>query len=136
MVILLLVGTFIAIFEGARWMLSYFVLSNAAAEGTRAGSYMPTSTWSITDIDADVRRATANAVRAPWIDLADSEIHICRVDPAVTSPCTADQNVSPLLSGDVIEVAIGHDFRWLPFAVGWLGTHTYPITAYHRQRID
>jgi Flp pilus assembly protein TadG len=133
MVILLLVGVFIAIFEGARWMLTYFALSNAAAEASRAGSYVPSTGWTTSQIDATIHRA-ARSVLPPWITLPDAEIAICRAQASATT-CTPPGEAT-VLSGYVVEVTITHTFRWLPFAVGWLGQANDTITAYHRQRID
>jgi Flp pilus assembly protein TadG len=133
MVVLLLVGVITAMFEGARWVVTYFVLADAASQATRAGSYVPTTSWTVSEVDDDVKEA-ARSVLPPWITLPDDEITICRAQSTATS-CTAPGETT-ILSGYVIEVTITHTFQWLPFAVGWLGTHSDTITAYHRQRID
>jgi Flp pilus assembly protein TadG len=135
--ILFLIGVLVAIFEGARWLSTYFMLANAAAEGARAGAFVPrTPQWPQDDIDTKITAAT-NRVLAEWIDLTDTNITICRVEPTTaTTACTADSSVSPILSGDDIIVKITYTFRWLPFAAGWLGQSSDTITVSHRERIE
>ena len=136
-VILLLVGAVLAIVEGARWMVTYFALANAAAEGARAGAFVPSAAWSASSIDARID-AAARSVLPPWITLADDEISVCRLATSVDNTCsTGDVAPSPaIISGSFVEITITHTFRWFPFATGYLGQPNDLIRAVHRQRID
>jgi Flp pilus assembly protein TadG len=129
---LLFFGFLVAILEGARWLATYFLLANAAAEGARAGAFAPTPGWPQADIDAKIRMG-ARSVLAPWIDLPDANITICRAAPA-TDPCTT--SVSSVLSGNDLVVTVTYTFQWVPFAAGWLGQAADQITVSHRERIE
>jgi Flp pilus assembly protein TadG len=122
------------ILEGARWVSTYAALANAAADGARAGAYLPTSTWTVSAIDSRVRSA-ARTVLPAWITLADADITVCRRTATATS-CTAPGLTTGLTSGAVIEVTVVYAFHWVPAASGLLGTADTTITVHDSARID
>ena len=83
-VALMLIGVMLAIIEGARWISTYFMLANAAAEGARVGTFT-------TSTDTQIRTATQSILApAPWIVLdPNNDIAICRLPTAAASdnPC-------------------------------------------------
>jgi hypothetical protein len=136
---LFLFGVLVAIIDGARWISTYFILANAAAEGARAGAFVPRNPeWPLANINAKVREE-ARSVLAPWIELADEQITICRAMSATANcspPGLTGASGSPILSGDDIVVTVTYTFQWVPFAEGWLGQIDDEITASHRERIE
>src|SRR5437762_1409613 len=68
LVILLLFGVMVVIIEGARWITTYFALANAAAEGARAGAFVPSTSWPVANVDTKIQ-AAAQSVLMPWMDL-------------------------------------------------------------------
>src|SRR5689334_22408967 len=88
--ILLLIGVFIAITDGARWIATRFALANAAAAGARPGAFRPTPAWDAANIDAQVRTAT-RSVLPPWVTLADADIAVYRVTTSTPLPCTVSE---------------------------------------------
>ena len=129
LVILLFLGMVLAIIEGARLVASHFTLSNAAAEGARAGAFVPTTSLTTATIDNNVRTAVRRTV-VPWVTIPDSNITICR-----RATRSAACGTTPVQSGSVIEVTATYTFRFVPFAGGWLGRANIPLTGHHVARI-
>jgi len=128
-VMLVFLGAVMTTFEGARLLTSAFALSNAAAEGARAGAYVPTSARPIATLDADIR-AAVRATTAFLGTIPDGSITICR---RATSGAACGTTVQ---SGSVIEVTVTYAFQLVPFAGGWLGRAGVNLTGYNRARID
>jgi Flp pilus assembly protein TadG len=127
--ILLFLGMLAAIFEGARLVASYFALGGAAREGARAGVYVPSASRPVGTIDADVRAKVRQTV--PFLgNIPDGDITICRRSTADAACGTTVQ------SGSVIEVTVQHTFQLVPFAGGWLGRASVPLTGYQRTMVE
>ncbi len=121
-VIMLFLGMVVGVLEGARLVASYFVIGNAARDGARAGLY-------ITATDADIQAKANQAAQrvVGTIPSTDNTITICRrAQPAQACGST------PLGVGSVVDVTVTHNFRFLPFAGGWLGQASVMLTGFHR----
>ena len=129
LVIMLFLGMAMGVFEGARLVLGYFALGQAAGEGARAGAFTPTSRYPTTTLDAGVRAAVRSTTSFLGT-IPDDHITICRRTTS-TAACG-----TPVHGGSVIEVTVRHTFAFLPFAGGWLGQVSIPLTGYHRARIE
>jgi Flp pilus assembly protein TadG len=135
LVVLIFLAMLIGIIEGARWISSYFVIANAAGEGARAGAFVPTTSRTVTTLDSSIRTAVHATVDAwPWITVSDGNITICRRKTS-SSSCDAT-GTSTVQSGSYIEVTVTSTFYFLAFEGGWLGRLSYPLTGFHRARID
>jgi hypothetical protein len=119
--------------EGSRWVATRFALANAAAEGARAGAFVPTSAWPLSTIDARIRQVAEHTV-PQWMRITDGTIAICRRRATDTTPCSSP-GVSPVQSGDVLEVTITYHYQWMP-GVGFPGMTTNDMTVFHSVRID
>jgi hypothetical protein len=146
LVVLLLVGVMAVIIEGARWITTYFAVANAAAEGARAGAFVPDPLWPVGNVDSKIQ-AAARSVLMPWMELPNFDgsgvcggtdvICVCRRYTS-TSGCDP-ANTSTVLSNyfSTIDVTVSYTFRWFPFAAGWLGqVVTSEMTGFHRARIE
>jgi Flp pilus assembly protein TadG len=131
--IFLLFPMMLGIFEGARLVSTYFALSNAAREASRAGEYRPSTNFTITMIDANVR-AAAKQTLEPWAVVDDGNITVCRHKSALAAVvATCDTVVD---SGSVIDVTVTSNFVFVPYVGGLLGQVGIPLSGYHRARID
>jgi len=133
-VVVLFLGTIVAVFEGARLVATYFALANAAAEGARAGQY-------VTAGDASVQAAAQRTLQ-PWITItnvstastcSDNDvICICRRATAA-SACGS----TPIERRSVIDVTIRYRLQLVPFAGGFVGqTAGINLTGYKRAIIE
>jgi Flp pilus assembly protein TadG len=139
LVVILFLGLFMAIFEGARFATTAFVIANAAEDGARAGLYFPTSSLPVATIDGYVRTAVRERTATfGWIGtIPDANITICRhalPSAAVTSTC--DTTAPPLLSGSVIDVTVTYTFTFFSFPGNWLGQGSHTLTGYRRARLE
>jgi hypothetical protein len=125
--VLLLVGVMMAIIEGARWMSTYYMLSNAASEGARVGALLAST-------DSQIRAATQFSL-GPWIFIdPDTDVTICRLPTAAASDTTCPNAAAT--SGNFIQVKLTYAFQWSLFPI-WLGQIAdQTITVSDRQRID
>ena len=125
--VLLLVGVMLAIIEGARWMSTYFMLSNAASEGARVGALLAST-------DSQIREATQFSL-APWIFIdPNTDVAICRLATASASDTTCPNAAAA--SGNFIQVKVTYSFQWSLFPI-WIGQMAdQTITVSDRQRID
>jgi Flp pilus assembly protein TadG len=145
LVVLLLVGVMAVIIEGARWITTYFAVANAAAEGARAGAFVPNTSWPVGNVDSKIQ-AAARSVLMPWMELPNfegsgvcgvtDEICVCRRQTS-TSSCDPRNTSTVLSNSSTIDVTVRYTFRWFPFAAGWLGqVVTSEMTGFHRARIE
>ena len=126
--VVLFFGLLLAIFEGARLIATNSALGNAAADGARAAAFAPSSRNSQTDLDA-ATRAAVRQTNGLLGTLPDSSITICR-------RTTRAAACSTVQSGSVTEVTVSYAFAFVPFAGGWLGQASLPLTGYHRVQLD
>ena len=129
LVLVLFLGLTVAIFEGARLVATNSALGSAAADGARAGAFVPSSQHSLTNLDADVRAAVRHTTSFLG-NIPDSGITICRRTTRTAACGTSVQ------SGSVMEVTVTYTFAFVPFAGGWLGQASMPLTGYHRVQLD
>jgi hypothetical protein len=136
---LFLFGVLVGIIDGARWISTYFILSNAAAEGARAGAFVPRNPeWSLAEIDENARIA-ARSVLPPWVVLTDEQITICRarsIDATCSPPGLTGATGFEIFTGDDVIVTVTYTFQWVPFAEGWLGQIDHDMEMTHRELID
>jgi Flp pilus assembly protein TadG len=119
------------LFEGARLVVSYFAVANAAAAGARAGAFVPTETLTTTIIDAKVREKAREAL-PPFISLADGDISICRRTNSAGA-CGS----TPIQSQSVVEVTTTYSFALVPFVGGAIGRATnFSLSGWSRVMID
>lgn len=127
--LLFFVGMLLAIFEGARLVATFFAVANAAADGARAGAFAPTTQLPAATLDSNVRAAVRETTSFLGT-IPDASITICRR----TSPTAACG--TPVRSGSIVDVTVDYTFYFVPFAGGWLGQSSVPVTGYHRVQID
>jgi Flp pilus assembly protein TadG len=130
LVVLIFLGALMTMFEGARLVASTFAVSNAAADGARAGAFVPTSGQPVSTLDASIRTGV-RATTAFLGSIPDDAIAICR-----RATPTATCGSTPVKSGSVLDVTVTYPFGLAPSAGGWLRQATIPLTGYYRARID